>query len=247
MITKGRVFWRCAATLVLILGAVSPAAWAQVEEFEIFIEINDTDGDAGIQLFIDGDGWDRLKLYDPFRDLILQIRGGGGVGLQGLTEALFESAEPSFEVQPIEEFFALFPEGTYRLASRSTERGWTRLEAELTHCLPAAPEILFPQEEAEVDPDSVVTIMWEEVTEFYEDSGEDCGEAPTIIDYEVIVELDDDEAPERVFSALVGPEILDLTVPDEFLEAGQPYKVEVLAREESGNRTITEVEFETEE
>ena len=37
-----------------------------------------------------------------------------------------------------------------------------------------------------------------------------------------------------------------VTIPPEFMEPGMDYKVEVLAREESGNKTITEVEFETE-
>ena len=37
-----------------------------------------------------------------------------------------------------------------------------------------------------------------------------------------------------------------VTVPADFMRPGGEYKVEVIAIERSGNRTITEVEFETE-
>ena len=38
-----------------------------------------------------------------------------------------------------------------------------------------------------------------------------------------------------------------ITVPAEFFEASKDYKVEIIVMETSGNKTITEVGFETEE
>ena len=226
------------ATVAALALMVSPQAGAQLEEFEIFIEINDTDGDAGIQLFLDGEGWDAVKMWDPDYNRILDIRAKGGVGLQGLTEAFFESAEPSFDEQPLADFLALFPEGEYRVAARSEEGVFHRLTAELTHILPDAPILVTPvEEDEEVDPNNTV-IEWMPVPD---------PPGSEIVDYEVIVEVDDDEAEFRDIKILVGPETTSVSIPPEFMQPGTAYKFEVIAREDSGNKTISEREFETDD
>ena len=57
------------AIVALASGLVGPQALAQdevkLDETAIFIEINDTDGDAGIQIFLDGEGWDFMMVTDP--------------------------------------------------------------------------------------------------------------------------------------------------------------------------------------
>jgi hypothetical protein len=63
----------------------------------------------------------------------------------------------------------------------------------------------------------------------------------------VIVEVDDDEAPDLNFSIDVPADTTMVTLPPELLLAGTEYKFEVLAIEESGNQTITESCFETAE
>jgi hypothetical protein len=66
-----------------------------------------------------------------------------------------------------------------------------------------------------------------------------------ITGYHVVVELDEEGQPELAVSADLPATATSLTVPPEFLRPGRSYKVEVIATETSGNKTITEVPFTT--
>ncbi len=228
---SARLLFAAAAVLVLVAGVATPEAWAKkLSETAVFIEINDTDGDAGIQLFLDGVGWKRMKLFNPDGKKLFDIRARGGVGIQGLTEAFFESAEPSFEEQPLDEFLALFPEGIYRYSGVTTEGVELKGKARLTHALPVAPLLVFPVEE-DVDPEDA-EFVWELVAD---------PPGSEIVLYEIVVECE--EPGLRAFTAEVGPTVDSITVPPEFLEGGDECKWEVLAIEKSGNKTISEAEF----
>ena len=228
--------WFIAAVAVALLVGASPQVWAkQLDEAEIYIEINDTDGDAGIQMMLDGEDWKRMRAWDPFEVKILDVKARGAVGIQGMTELFFESAEPSFDEQPLAAFLALFPEGIYRFKGVTTDGTTLRGEAELTHDLPAAPDLVSPADgQDDVDPDNTV-IEWMTVAD---------PPGSSIVGYQVIVERE--EPSLLVFSADVGPGVTSVTVPPEFMESGTEYKYEVLAIEESGNQTISEAEFDTE-
>ena len=87
-----------AALVILGLGLLSPpsqAATLQLSDAAIYIEINDTDGDAGVQVFLDGEGWDSMEVFAPDQTRILAVHTSGSIGLQGITELFLESAEPS--------------------------------------------------------------------------------------------------------------------------------------------------------
>ena len=234
-----------AGAMLLLAVAATPAIWGMPPEEEgeielddaaIFIEINDTDGDAGIQIFLDGEDWERMKITDPDGQQLLDIRARGSVGLQGLTELFFESAEPSFDEQPLAEFLGLFPEGIYEFEGRTTDGTELEGEAELTHVLPGAPIIVLPLEDQDdVDADNTV-VQWLAVAD---------PAGSSIVGYQVIVIRESGEHLELVVD--VEPTTLSITVPSEFMEEGTEYKVEVLAIEESGNKTITEREFETDD
>ena len=225
-----RAWFTVAATIAFLAGMATPATAVKLDEAEIFIEINDTDGDAGIQIFLDGRGWKVMKVLDPFRERILVVGARGSVRIQGVTELFLESAEPSFDVQPLAEFLALFPEGIYRFRGKTT--GGRRLtgHAILTHALPDAPTQLFPVDEA-VDP-ADAEFVWTLVSD---------PPGSEIVGYHVVVECEEPEL--NIFTADLGPTVDSVTVPPEFLE-GEECKWEVLAIEESGNRTISEAEFE---
>jgi hypothetical protein len=62
-----------------------------------------------------------------------------------------------------------------------------------------------------------------------------------IIRYQVVI-----EKGQRVFSVDVPATATSVTVPEEFLKPATRYKFEVLAKEVSGNQTITEGSFQTE-
>ena len=233
---RGAKVWLTATAMVaLVSGVAAPEAWAvKLEEAEIFFEINDTDGDAGIQVFLDGEGFRRMKIFAPGRKKILDFRTVGSVRMQGIAELFFESSEPSFDEQPLEDLLALFPEGRYKFRGRTTEGERLVGKATLTHALPGAPMLLFPVDEA-VDPDDAV-FEWMLVAD---------PPGSEIVSYEVIVECEEPDL--QVFDVFVGPTVTNLTVSPEFLgQGGEECKWEVLAREESGNQTISEAEFEIE-
>ena len=223
-----------AAVVALVAGLAAPAARAiQLDDKAIFIEINDTDGDAGIQLFLDGEGWDFMSLLNPDGEVIFSVVADGPVAAQGVTELFFESAEPSFEEQPLEELLELFPEGMYRFVGTTTDGVQLNGRAKLTHDLPEGPVIVSPEEDEEVDVDDLV-VEWERVPS---------PPGSRIISYEVVVEKD--EGRLQVFKADMSRDARKVSVPEEFLKPGTDYKVEVIVKERSGNQTISEIEFAT--
>jgi len=71
----------------LTLGAPAPAAWAvEFPEAELFFELNDSAGDLGIHTSIDGPPWKKLKIKDPNKHTILNLRPEGRLRRQGLTQ-----------------------------------------------------------------------------------------------------------------------------------------------------------------
>jgi hypothetical protein len=232
--TRTRNLLAVGAAVALVLGAVgTPLSAKRLDDTAIRIEINDTDGDAGIQIFLDGEGWNSMKVFDPNGNRVLNFRAGNSVGMQGITELFFESAEPSFDVQTLEELLELFPAGLYRFRGMTTKGKDLKGKARLTHALPEAPVQVFPVD-AEVDPGDAV-FEWSLVSD---------PPGSEIVGYQVIVACEEPE--DREFEAEVGPAVFSITVPEEFLEGADDCKWEVLAVEASGNQTISEAEFELE-
>ena len=222
----------------------------ELDDAEIFFEENDTDGDLGIQFFLDGEAWKRIKIFSPNWRRLIDVKVKGNTRVIGLTELFSESAEPGFDELPREDFLDLFPPGTYKYLGMTVEGEWLWGEAELTHDFPAAPTIYSPQEDGELDPEEAV-IEWCSV-----DGDVDPVRYQVIVEFAEIIEINGEEEEGRVFEFSVdilaqectADEPLSVTVPEEFFESLEEldgeYKVEVLAVEESGNKIITEHEFE---
>lgn len=259
------------ASMLPILPAVAAAAilalapltgWARGEkiaydEAELFFELNNTDGDLGIHALIDGDAWSKLRLKDPNRRVMLDIRVKGRLKNQGLTEIFFESAEPRFsELNPID-FFARFPAGTYLIEGKTLEKDKLVSEVELSHTMPAPPDVTVNGESMAVQCDdeiagfdatevsAPVTIAWDAVTLSHPDpAGGGAGVQPpipvTIHNYEVVVEVELGEDFTSVMHVILPPGETSLTIPEEFIALGDEFKYEVLAREESFNQTAVE-------
>jgi hypothetical protein len=227
------------AAVAVLMGL--PPGWAlPLSEARIIIEVNATDGDAGLQIFADGDGWTRLEVFDPTGQQIVDVSANGGVELQGITEIFFESAEPSFEEQTLDELFLRFPSGMYTFVATTDEGKILNGRATLSHAIPAGPEITSPEEDAVVDAAQPVVISWEPVTEPFPDT-----DSPVkIIGYQVIVEREKPK-PLLVFSVALPATATQVTVSPEFLQGKATYKFEVLAIEAGGNQTITESTFKT--
>jgi hypothetical protein len=213
-----------------VVGAGPPEALAKndvipFDEAQLFIEFNSTDNDAGIQVFLDAEDWELLRIRSPHGQKILQILATGGLGELGLTELRFESAEPS-PFLPDREILALFPEGDYEFEASTLEGDVLVGTATLSHALPPAPSF-SPCDGALVDLDNTV-IDWETIA--------------GVVGYEVIVENEE----LGVSMAVVLPASkTSLQVPPGFLEPDTEYKAEVLAIAANGNKTITECLFQT--
>lgn len=235
--------------VALMVGAAAPEllghnnnVWANdtipFSDAAIFFELNATDNDLGVQFFLDGEAWKKVKIVSPGGCRIIEVNVKGFAKEIGLTELFSESAEPSLDELPREEFLALFPQGVYEFFGRTVEGECLVGEATLTHDIPAAPAIVAPEDDEAVDPGEPVIIEWELAP------NPDPPES-VIVAYQVIVEKDEEAERLRVFSVDVSNEATSVTVPPEFFESGKAYKVEVLAIETSGNKTITELSFET--
>lgn len=254
-----------------MLSALSTSAVGENVEFgelKVLVEINATDGDVGFHGLADADAWFHMRVDNPDGMKIMNIQAFSSLRAQGLTENFFESAEPLCEedeeepdelVVPLADFLERFPEGDYTFRA-SMENGDRAVgAAELTYNLPAAPDISLTEDMVFGIDEAI--IAWA--------PGEDLGEAchdqdlvddgtianpadVEIVGWEVVVEVDDDEAPDRVFSAQVPPDQTSVMVPVEFLQpfvdAGfTEFKFEIGAIEESGNQTFSEGGFEVEE
>jgi hypothetical protein len=161
------------------------------------------------------------------------ISNNGRPGTNGLTELFIESAEPSFEEQPLTELLALFPAGAYGFDCVGDKP--LKSSAQLTHKLPGTPTPT-PQFLS----GSVVRIEWSPVMGPFVPGGQ----AVVIIAYEIIVErLSNGVKFDITLSAL--PANNRVTVPAEFIKPNAQYEGEVLAIEASGNQTIGKFEFTT--
>jgi hypothetical protein len=207
----------------------SSAKTIQLEDATMIIEVNDTDGDAGLQVFLDGEPWRSMKVSRPGGKRILDVHTKGRLHRLGLTELFSESNEPEFKELPLEKFKKKFPEGKYTFTGRTIEGDRLVGTARLSHDTPAGPEILSPAAGATLPRDDVVA-RWAPVA----------GPGIEIDGYRVIVER---ENPLRVFNADLPASQTSVTIPSEYLEPGVEYKIEIQSIERSGNQTISELPF----
>lgn len=203
------------------------------------IELNATDGDAGIQVFLDGAPWKSMSIYDPLGERVFTTTTKGRFAEQGGTELFLESAEPDFSELPLEEFLARFPAGTYQFRGQGLEGERYVGSAQLTHNLPDGPHLLFPIEGAgPVDPNATV-LMWEPVGP---------ANGSPIIAYQVIVAHSGTgitALPKIVLDITLPPTVTQLPIPAGFLQPATDYEWEVLAIEAGGNQTLSTSSLQT--
>jgi hypothetical protein len=197
------------------------------EAADLFIETNATDRDIGLQLFMDADAWDTFKLFDPEgRKVMQQARTRGRLHGWGLTEYFWETEEPEFSEVPLSEFKKRFPEGKYTFRGKTVDGRKLVGSDRLSHVIPAGPVITSPTKGEVVDPNSFV-VSWEPVTK---------PAGVKIVSYEVIVGQGG-----RELDMHLPPEVTSVSIPPEFLSPGTKGGGEVLAREKSGNQTISAI------
>jgi hypothetical protein len=211
----------------------------EFKDVRLKIEANDSDGDAGIQVFLDSDPWQWIEITDPRGRRLFRSTTRGSFALQGGTELFLESGEPSFDEVPLEEFLARFPEGQYRFRGEGNDDEQFFGTAELSHDIPDGPLLLGPHEGgALVDPENAI-VRWDPV---------DPPNGSPIIGYQVLVVLPNTglrALPKIVLDVMMPPAATSLAVPPGFLRRGSRYEWEVLSIEEGGNQTLSSSFFRT--
>jgi hypothetical protein len=218
------------AAIPMTVDAASAEAPVPFNRAQLRVEINSTDGDAGLQIDLDHDPWRSIRLIAPDGRVLADVVNRGVLKGYGLTELFSESSEPPLTTFPLSKFKKLFPAGSYVLEGREIDGTPMRSTVALTHEFPAGPEITAPEEDATVGRSNVV-IRWNPVTE---PAGID------IVRYQVLVV--DDRDPVHTLSLFLPASARSIAIPRGFLSPGD-YKTEVLAIEKGGNQTLSEVAF----
>lgn len=210
----------------------------------LFVELNDTDEDLGLHAEIDGGAWTSLVIRDPRNSQLLAIDGKGPLGMQGLTQLAFESAEPSFDELDPAEFFDRFPEGAYTIVGQAQEKGRFASTASLSHVLaaPVVPTVNgLPAAESCDEPvlpvvAGSVVIDWAPVTSSHPDIG--ASGPVAIARYQFFLEQDD-----LKFGVDLPPSVTEIQIPAGLTAAGGVFKYEIIARTSAGNNTAVETCF----
>lgn len=210
-----------------------------IEDARLKFEINATDEDAGIQVFLDADPWKEMSIFDPDGSLIFTTATYGSIGEQGGTELFLESAEPTLAELPLEQLLERFPEGRYRFRGTGLEGERYVGSARLTHDLPDGPTLVSPLEGGSPQDPRDTTVVWEPV---------DPPNGSPIIGYQVLVvqpETGITALPKVVLDVMMPPTATSMAVPPGFLLPGTEYEWEVLAIEQGGNQTLSSSFFTT--
>ncbi len=247
---KHRIHLSAVAAATALFAFAATTSWADDEEetpFDVgklFFQLNDTDGDLGIHMKLDGEPWKRVVVEDPRGRKMLNITSRGRLRKQGLTELAFESAEPQFDDLSPAEFFARFPQGIYEIEGRTLEGEERENEIRITHVLPAPPENLAVSSQAApedcdegVVPEvaNPVVLSWDEVTHSHPDIGRS-GDI-NVTRYEVAVEVD--ETPYKL-EVTLPPDATSFAVPADFIALAEEFKFQVLVTDAGGNETSSE-------
>jgi hypothetical protein len=238
-----------AVAVFLIMGgsALAQPEEEELEDASVFIEWNSSDEDQGLQFFWDSEGFTLMEVFNEDEQKVLRLKTFKKVKKQGLTETAIESVEPGPEEQTLQQFLNRFPEELYTFEGELKEGGVVTKTitgaADLTH------DLLEPVVFTKIN---LPVIEWTEPTEDYL-----TGDPLDVVGYELVVELVIEvNGDERVFKEttnypagvtkhIVGNRFMKLikNPPGDIIEG----KVEILADEPSGNRTITEEAFIEEE
>jgi hypothetical protein len=209
-----------------------------IKDARLKIELNSTDQDAGVQVFIDADPWKTMNIFDPYGRLIFKSIARGRFAKQGGTELFLESGEPNFSEVPLEEFLKRFPEGNYRMVGKGLEGEKFVGTAKFTHNIPDGPVLVSPVEDAVVDPNNTV-VEWQLVA---------APNGSPIIGYQVLVVKPDTgipALPKIILDVMMPPTATSMAVPPGFLLPDSEYEWEILAIETSGNQTLSVGHFKT--
>ena len=228
-------------TAPIVVGKEKPSQ--PFSQAELFVELNDTDGDLGLHAAIDGGTWTFLEVEDPRERTLLGIVSSGRLRRQGLTQLAFESQEPDFDELDPAKFFRRFPEGVYEIEALAQSGGSFRNEVRLSHVLAAPPQSTVNGQPAVACDAPVLPVVaapvlidWEPVTASHPEIGK-TGPV-TISRYQFFAEQGDTK-----LSMDLLPVVTEFEIPASLTSAGGVWKFEIIARTSTNNNTAIEACF----
>jgi hypothetical protein len=236
----------------------------EFEEAGLFFELNHTDGDLGLQGFVDGEAWKRLEIAGPEsrneaveEPVLMSIWLRNALRRQGLTEFSFESEEPGFDELTPAQFFRRFPQGLYEIEGITLEGDEVEAEIRLSHVMAGPPSTITVNGQPQApncDSDELpevsgpVTIDWSPVTLSHPTIGTP-NVAVRVQEYLFVGEIERDTVPEEITLEVVLPRnVTQFTLPTEFtrLSPDGEVKYEIITKLRNGNLTAVESCFEIE-
>jgi hypothetical protein len=211
----------------------------KIDDARLKFEINATDRDGGVQLFLDAEQWKRMSIFDPKGRKVFTTATKGIMARQGGTELFLESAEPTFDELPLQALLQRWQAGKYEFRGRGLDGEILVGSARLTHDLPSGPGLVSPLEgDGPQDPANTV-LRWKPVPP---------PNGSPIIGYQVLVVEPDTglrALPNVTLDVMMPPTANRLGVPPGFLQPDTEYEWEVLAIERGGNQTLSSSTFTT--
>ena len=191
---------------------------------QLFFELNSTDNDLGLQLFLDtDDGWKRVRVLDPARRGVIEFETAGR--LSEPRDGTVTVDMRGVVVAPMGWWSGDYEGGEDRFRGQTVEGDFLASNATRSHDFPPPPSIT-PSDGEVVDPRNLV-VEWN---------------APEAEQVEVIIEQDE---LEHILDVTLSSSTRRLRVPPQFLQPGFEYKIEILTIAENGNRVIAEGTFRT--
>jgi hypothetical protein len=228
----------------------SPAEAIPFSEADIFFELNATARDLGVHVSLDAESWKELRIEGPGAKRIAEVIPRGNLGKIGLTELFFEGEEPSLADVPFSSFLQKVPAGTYTFLGTTVENQPLRSTDRLTTDIPCPVPVVSPREDEAVPVDAVV-VGWRAAPGVFNPDTRRCNTRREVglVGYQVIVEIvNEDRDINRQLIVDLPADARQLSVTPGFIRGAQnlpgtEFKLEVLAIEDSGNKTITERNF----
>jgi hypothetical protein len=210
----------------------------RLEDARLKFEINSTDHDGGVQVFIDAEEWKTMSIVDPSGNRIFATRTRGRLARFGGSELFLESGEPPFSELPLSRLLKQWPAGVYKFRGAGADGQLFRGSALLTHRLPSGPTLVSPVESSGPQRPRDTVMRWRPA-QAPEDS--------RIIGYQVLVERETrlKALPVVTLDIMMPPTATRLRVPPGFLRPNTGYSWEVLAIGKSGNQTLSSSTFRT--
>lgn len=251
--TPRRLAWMLAALVSAALSSGAADAASAFDEADIFFELNATAGDLGVHVSLDGESWKDLRIEDPRGRNIVTLEPQGSTRKIGLTELFFEGSEPPLVEVSFARFLALFPPGQYRFHGRTIAGQLLRNTDPLTAELPCPVKVVSPPADKPVAANDVV-IRWQPAPGVFNPDTGICKKNQNVelVSYEVIAEIvNEAKGIVRHLNVELAAGATEMPIPRAFLEEGRrlngtEFKLEVIAIEDTGNKTITEGTFQIE-